>query len=230
LILKPGELLHIPKGCYHAFRKAGSEEQLDQADCHYTLRSQLHAEIAAEVNQEKLCVSVAYDWLFSGCSPEGMRREALWSWRTCQRNRRNTGVKLCSEEVGGPTEHIKSLAQTELSLLFLASTNSGIHRVEKEALGPILITMVKRQLESIAYAKETEALQKELFQSVDKAKDKQGLTKYDRLCHLVTVEKNMPDTIHNPNTPGHIDVAGLEYECNYCGMELANSYFHCNVS
>jgi hypothetical protein len=100
----------------------------------------------------------------------------------------------------------------------------------KEALGPILVTLVKRQLEIIAFAEATEAVQKELFKSVDNTKDAKGLTKYDRLCHLVTVEKNMLDTIHIPGTPGSIDVAGLDYECNYCGMELANSYFHCNVS
>jgi hypothetical protein len=225
LILKPGELLHIPKGCYHAFRKAGSKDELDVNDCHYTLRSQLRDEIANEVNEESLCISVAYDWLFSGYSPEGMRGEALWSWKTCQRNRRATGVKLCSETAGEPTPAIKSLAQTELSLLFLASTNPGIGSVLKEALGSILVYLVKRQLEIIAYAEATEAVQKELF-DIDAGKSK----KFANLLDLVTVEKNAPDTIHSPGAPGCIDVAGPDYECNYCGMELANAYFHCNVS
>jgi hypothetical protein len=222
MILKPGELLHMPKGCYHAFRKAGNHpHKLKPDDCHYKLRSLLHDEIVAGDMEDGLCVSVACDWLFSGCSPEGMRREAMWSWTTCLRNRRLTGLKLCKEALKHPTVAIKSLAQTELALLFLASTSGGIDVVLKQALGPILVSLVKRQLQIIEHAETIEAVQKELFPNEKKLA---------KISDLVTVEKNAPDTIHSPGTPGCIDVASVDYECNYCGMELANSYFHCNVS
>jgi hypothetical protein len=44
------------------------------------------------------------------------------------------------------------------------------------------------------------------------------------------MEKNVPDTKHSSSTLGVIDAYTPDFECGYCQLELALSYFHCNVS
>jgi hypothetical protein len=240
LILKPGEFLHIPKGCSHAFRKACKKvDDIQEKDCHFQLRKQYKDEIEKEDNDEGLCVSIAFDWLFSGYTKEGIRREALWSWMRCQQNRRNTGVDLCVEKRGKPTKIINSLAQTELALLFMASTLGSSCSCDEEelmhlkALDPLIQSMIKRQLLIITYAEEKAEAQKEVGMAKTKKKKNKSKTEIASILTLIgfiTVEENVPDTKQSPIAPGCIDPCSTDFRCKHCGIELANCCFHCNVS
>lgn len=63
--LEPGMHLHIGKGRGHLFRKATSEK-LDGDDCHFQLRTRMVKD--GKLSGNSLCTSVAYDWMFKGCS------------------------------------------------------------------------------------------------------------------------------------------------------------------
>jgi len=68
LILGKGELLFIPKGRLHAFRKAAPFE-LPTTDCHY----HLHHKLLANLKKSKMDVfphfSFTWDWLHVGSVP-----------------------------------------------------------------------------------------------------------------------------------------------------------------
>jgi hypothetical protein len=128
LVVKPGEHMHLPKGCSHMFWKGCLEVgNLKQDDCHLELHTQLVEEAIGHDTAGCHCVSVAYDWQFAGCTNAGIQREALWSWMACLRNGRNMGVRLCQEaedtkEEKLPARRIEYLGQTELALLHVAAS------------------------------------------------------------------------------------------------------------
>ena len=80
--------MHINKGRLHAFRKM-SEDCLPTSDCHSTLRKEL-------IEKEgfvppNLCMSVAWDWLFRGCTATGIGKEidtSLSSAKVCQKKKK----------------------------------------------------------------------------------------------------------------------------------------------
>ena len=210
LVLKPGQFLHIPKGCYHVFQKAVSE-----------VPEELHA-------------SIAFDWLHLGHTKEGMRRETVWSLIASLKNRRNTGGRLSKEENSIPTKSIISLAQTELSLLFLELDEPIL-----EALGPIIKAVISRQLQIIRYAtlmaqaqKEVAQAQKEVADAAPKkgkkgkGKGKNWLNSTRGLVRLV--EKHVDSATHH--VLGEVRPYAADFDCAYCGIELVNCYFRCDVS
>jgi hypothetical protein len=228
LLLKPGQFLHIPKGCSHMFRKAsGNVNELQELDCHRPIRCQFQDAIKNEDNAEGLCVSIAFDWVFSGHTKEGIQRETMWSLMTIIRNRRNTGANLCKEKTPlRLAKTVQSLAQTELALLCLADQLSS-QKPQFLALAPIIISVIRRQLAIIDYAEATAAAQIEVAAAKEAKKLKDPL---GGLVGLITMEKNVPDTKHSSSTLGVIDAYTPDFECGYCQLELANCYFHCNVS
>jgi hypothetical protein len=201
-VLKPGQFLHIPKGCYHMFRKV--VPPFCQSDS-----PQLH-------------VSIAFDWLYLGHTKEGMRREIVWSLIASLKNRRITGGQL-SKETNSPAKMIISLAQTELSLLFLEHDAATL-----EALGPIIKAVISRQLQIIRYATLMAQAQKEVAQ----AQERKGRTKKKWLNHIIglvrLVENDVDSTKHH--SFGEVRPYAADFECAYCGIELANCYFRCDVS
>jgi hypothetical protein len=244
LVVKPGEYIHLPKGCSHMFRKGCLEVgNLKKDDCHLELHTKLVEEAIVHDTARPHCVSVAYDWQFAGYTDAGIQREALWSWMACLRNRRNMGVKLCQEanvkrcpEAEGTKEEtpplieskIENLGQTELALLHVAELLGGSsdqnepRLTQLKVLRPIIASVISRQLRFIDYAEETAAVQGEVM--------KTSGTKPINLYGLVTVEEHVPDTKQSPKTACSIVAYNTDFECVYCGIELANCYFHCNVS
>merc|ERR1712157_271046 len=71
--LEPGDLVHINKGRLHAFRKM-STSQLPESDCHADQRRQL-IQSKGIAGEEKLCVSVAWDWMYRGVTSAGINKE-----------------------------------------------------------------------------------------------------------------------------------------------------------
>jgi len=60
-VLKPGQMVHINKGCLHMFRKMGPET-LHEDDCHAKLRAAARQEGNVGPPEEEVCYSVAWDW------------------------------------------------------------------------------------------------------------------------------------------------------------------------
>ena len=70
LIINPGEMLYIGKGCIHMFRKM-STKMLPTNDCHYDLRKQKLIELGDNKSKvdSTVCVSIAWDacYVFDKC-------------------------------------------------------------------------------------------------------------------------------------------------------------------
>ena len=71
-LLKPGQTLHIPKVCLHAFQKLSSSK-LPESDCHAELRNQYILETG--MSAEDICISIAWDWLWIGHSAQTVQIE-----------------------------------------------------------------------------------------------------------------------------------------------------------
>eukprot|EP00986_Skeletonema_menzelii_P008878 scaffold3880_cov145-Skeletonema_menzelii.AAC.2 len=80
LVLGPGEHIHINKLRLHIFRKVCPHEELSETDCFFELRKELTGSIDRD-NWDARCVSIAWDWVFSGKSSLGMARELSTSLR-----------------------------------------------------------------------------------------------------------------------------------------------------
>ena len=72
LILAPGELLHIGKGCLHCFRKL-TLDVLPDTDVHESLRKTLVKGLSN--TRLDFCVSIAWDWMYTGCTEDSQQRE-----------------------------------------------------------------------------------------------------------------------------------------------------------
>ena len=132
------------------FRK-GQRSALKTNDCHFTLRNKLIEEGGREAPNEndipdkECCISIAHDWIHMGLSLAGRRREIMWSLTRILLNRRKKGALLCMERAGEqPKRSMTSLAQTELSLLYLQHDQTA-----SKALGPITKSVVAQQLKTI---------------------------------------------------------------------------------
>ena len=209
LVLKPGQFLHIPKGCSHMFRKTESEVP------------------------DGLHVSIAFDWLYSGHTKEGMRRETMWALCTSLKNRRTNGGRLSNETA--PTRPIISLAQTELCLLFLEHDTPML-----EALGPIIKAVINQQLKIVRYATLMAQAQQEVAQA--KAQQMRTKKKGKKVAAAAAADKCLNDTRYlvrlveknvdtaTRHTVDEMDPYAADYDCKYCGDELPNCYFRCDVS
>lgn len=112
-VLKPGQVVHINKGRLHAFRKL-APSVLDQTDCHFKLRNEV-LQTKENSQQEDLCFSVAWDWMFKGVTSDGINREV-------------TSILECSRL--NQQHDLASLAIPETTLLFLAKENIARHMLE----------------------------------------------------------------------------------------------------
>jgi hypothetical protein len=98
-ILQPRDYLHINKGRIHAFRKLGNTK-LPDSDCHAQQRN-LHFDQKG-IGAERMCISLAWDWIYRGVSPGGINREVCTVLEGSLLNKKHT---------------VKALAISELCLL-----------------------------------------------------------------------------------------------------------------
>ena len=80
-LLKAGQVLHIPKGCIHAFRKL-SFQPLPEDDCHFQLRKEYVQ--GKDFAANDICVSVAWDCICLGAPPDGMKAELEYVFDTAE--------------------------------------------------------------------------------------------------------------------------------------------------
>ena len=85
-VLKPGQTLHIGKGCLHAFRKLSSDP-LDENDCHYELRNAYIASHSSpnDINSE-VCISFAWDWQKLGSTAHSIQKELAYMNKQAEEN------------------------------------------------------------------------------------------------------------------------------------------------
>jgi hypothetical protein len=199
LILKPGQIIHINKGRLHCFRKLSSEI-LDETDAHVDLRQDLIKE-TKELGPwcDKLCLSIAWDWVFHGVSEIGVKTEVA---HVLSRTRENQKSRR------------RSLAQPELSLLRMAmfSAVSTSVRSKDSVYMPLpgdlcrgllaggLVEVVKAHLAILENATKEK---KEIMMLASASAAKDG--KY-----------------------ASIDPYGNDFVCQCCSAELSNILYQCD--
>jgi len=213
--LEPGDLVHINKGRLHAFRKM-STSQLGEWDCHAEIRQKV---IASQdiAGQEKLCVSVAWDWMYRGVTPEGINREVSTVLEASALNRKNG---------------VTSLAIPELSLLQMAkcvpakalTSTKGISflgALEKKKKKPSVYDSTKQEICKGIYP----ALCIVVGQHVRavNVKESTSMERGERL----SIAK-IPDTQENPQICPLDPYGNSDFQCKVCRKELSNIYFHCD--
>jgi len=218
--LTPGDLVHINKGRLHAFRKM-STSKLREADCHAEIRRKVIEERKMD-GQENLCISVAWDWMYRGVTPEGINREVSTVLEASVLNRRNG---------------VSSLAIPELSLLQMAKSVPAKTLSSREGISFLDALQKNTCLEEKKKKSVYEATKKEICKGIYpalcvvvgqhvRALNVEESTSMERGKHL-TISK-IPDTQENPQTCPLDPYGDSDFQCKFCSKELCNVYFHCD--
>uniref|UniRef100_A0A7S4EEL1 DUF6824 domain-containing protein n=1 Tax=Pseudo-nitzschia australis TaxID=44445 RepID=A0A7S4EEL1_9STRA len=214
-ILEPGDLVHINKGRLHAFRKM-STSKLPDWDCHAKPRQNL-VESKGMVGGEKLCVSVAWDWMYRGVSSAGINREVCSVLEGSTLNRRNG---------------VTSLAIPELALLQMAKTIPA-RRSNTGQSKSFLDALKKTQMQKYIYESSKEEICKGISTGLGfvvgqhvKALNVKASRSTERGKHLSIAK--IPDTQENPQTCPLDPYGDSDFQCKLCRKELSNVYFHCD--
>jgi hypothetical protein len=197
-----------------------SRAPLPENDCHHNLRKQVIED--NNIQDEELCISVAWDWMFRGLTPRGINREVSTILEATILNRKHGKV---------------SLAIPELSLLQMAR----IFPPPKEELPDRLNRMIKfdnkfQDDKPKPYEHNPihvcrgilpglRHVANEHFSAMDLATDarSKSLEKGER----VTVAKR-PNTHENPGIFPVDPYGNSDFICKLCSKELSNVYFHCD--
>lgn len=213
-ILKPGQHVHINKGRLHAFRKLVAEP-LPELDCHSSLRQELLLEHRFE--RSPVCVSIAWDWQFTGINADGINREVT----SC----------LESQILVGKVPNLKCLAIPKASLLSLGQNCRNLNETKKlpmfttssAASCKSQILSTKNLLcgicPSLSYVLE------ENIAFIKRAHRKME-TRTNPLDGCISIASSS-DTSLNPLSSA-VDPDGNDYFCKLCNTELENVYLHCD--
>jgi hypothetical protein len=199
LILKPGQMIHINKGRLHCFRKLSSEI-LDETDAHVDLRRDLIKETKVLGPWcDKLCLSIAWDWVFRGVSERGVKTEVA---HVLSRTRQNQQSRR------------RSLAQPELSLLRMAMFSTLSTSVcSKDSVYMPLPRDLCRGLLAGGLGKVVEAHLAILENATKENTD--------------IVMLASPPAAANGKYAS-IDPYGNDFGCECCSAELSNIYYQCD--
>jgi len=103
-------MVHLNKGRFHALRKL-SNKRLSASDCHFKLRKQIIESAGQPITDGDVCVSVAWDWVYKGCTVEGSLNEILLSMEgDALRRKKELGGSLAQ-----PRHHLLSAASGPLA-------------------------------------------------------------------------------------------------------------------
>jgi len=213
--LEPGDLVHINKGRLHAFRKM-STTKLPEWDCHAELRRNV-VESKGIAGEEKMCVSVAWDWMYRGVTPAGINREISTVLEGSTLNRRN---------------EVTSLAIPELCLLQMAKSVPARSLNTTRRIS-FLDALEKKEKKASIYESTKEDICKGIFPGLCivvgqhiralNVKESKSTEKGVRL----SIAK-IPDTQENPQTCPLDPYGDSDFQCKLCRKELSNVYFHCD--
>jgi hypothetical protein len=218
-VVRPEELLHIPKGCLHAFRKMDNSV-LPEDDCHYMLRKNVIKGVLGTINKfPSVFLSIAWDWHYTGVTLEGMHRELLASLETaaiCQRyGTANLGIPaVClirlAQNVARPR---KTVRHSVFSLIAPQATLSNFKKLSAE--------LNEREICRAIYPALNYILNMDLAESSKYLSGRNNNTGSDfEVNHFADIN-------HRPQS-SKTDPFGLDgYQCEICKKELSNQYFHC---
>ena len=193
--------MHINKGRLHAFRKL-SPCPLPTDDCHAILRSHLLA--SANLPEEYVCISIAWDWMYRGVTEAGIKREL-------------SAMLRCS--VLNKDRKLKSLAIPEVSLLHMArsislvteeshSPCSGPYRADPKVISRGILPSLRLVVEAHKHAR---------VLALAAAEESP-----DSLTIVPQTDADMDPQLALINAYGSED-----YSCRVCSTELSNVYCHC---
>ena len=178
-------------------------DSLPASDCHSALRKDLL--LKEPISTERLCISVAWDWLFRGFTASGIDNEISTS--------------LSSTKIGQQHRTL-CLGIPETVLLNMAKQMITQCDSQKEKL-PAPKTVLKGIKRSLFEVVDTHSRWYSKFQtswndtSVDDFRDKK---------HLVTIENKTDANISGLNS---INPYSNDFYCIICHKELSNMYLHC---
>lgn len=214
--LQPGDLVHINKGRLHAFRKM-STANLPEQDCHAQLR-RTTIEAKGIAGEEKLCVSVAWDWMYRGVTQEGINREVSTVLEASTLTRRNG---------------VTSLAISELSLLQMAKAIPARSPAPESGISFLGALEKKEEKNASVYDSAKEEICRGIYPALCvvvgqhvralNVKESKSTGKGKRL----SIAK-IPDTQENPQTCPLDPYGNSDFQCKLCRKELSNVYFHCD--
>ncbi len=203
LILKPGQLIHINKGRLHAFRKL-SIHKLPVNDCHATLRADVLLE--EKLEQEQLCMSVAWDWMFQGVTEAGIHREVSTAMECAALNRIN-GV----QSLGIPEASLLQTAKYIRGAMVAGPRQYPPPEVICRGILPSLRMVVDNEMSALVGAR-------------TRCRAEVGKSNNDDPFNDMDKSDACADPLN-----AEIDPYGNEdYTCKICSKELANVYCHCN--
>jgi hypothetical protein len=210
LTLEAGDLLLIPKGSLHAFRKMTSQ-QLPDTDAHADLRKQLLSN--PDFIYQILCVSKAWDWDFMGVTGPGISRERVTAMENA----------ALAEKRG-----LQVLAPTQTTVL--RNTRGHIYRPGAKDSRSLVGFPHPHHLEASGEISPESleilsGLRPALHYIVEMQQKIEDESKADS-SKAVTFN-SIPDASADP-TMSKIDPHGIgSYQCKLCNAELSNGYLHC---
>lgn len=209
-MLGPGELLHIGKGRFHAFRKFGPDT-LPPDDCHHDLRKGLLEQLKKNNVSAKnlLNISLAWDWNFRGVTANGINRDMVSTLENVLRNRRFEPPK-------------QSLAIPKFCLLTTAVTAKTICAT-READGFFPTTVDKERRE------QSMTILKGLLPSLEfvVAEEEEAAKNAEAAGILTKGSRPRPNSWEHPQIFSMDPFLNSDYYCFTCKQELSNTYMHC---
>lgn len=195
----------------HAFRKLGTEA-LPPEDCHYSARTDLVKEKGFE-GLAPLAVSIAWDWQFRGITAEGIHREttSMLESQYLVESRQLMSLATTRAALLAMAKHISpDDSEDDLeATLFPFSSNDGDTDLEKaiaKGIAPAIKHIIRLELDVVGKVERT---------ATNSLPVKGGCMVNDE-----SDQQRDPESYR-------IDPDGASYVCRFCGVELANLYFHC---
>lgn len=224
-ILKPGQHVHLNKGRLHAFRKL-SPDKLNTMDCHYELRQKTMKEENLGTD-EHICMSVAWDWLYTGVSASGISKEIASTLECARLNRINTRQSLAIPETC-LIQHAKHLVSEFHTLSNREDNNSNSSNASASIIGFTNCKIPERETSELSFIRSTlrgllPSLQYVVARHID-AYCTANESSSDKTNRVSISE--IPDSCVKLCP---IDPFGAgDFFCKLCSVELSNIYMHCN--
>jgi hypothetical protein len=224
-ILKEGQHVHINKGRLHTFRKL-TPETLPENDCHFDLRNALIKATGLSPKAPPTCVSIAWDWQFSGVHAEGVHRETV--------------TTLVSAMLVDKTDGCKCLAIPKASLLAMARQirpNSHEQEMTTDAPASLLGASMVRQgvccdtapfaIDNTSVARGILPALRFLVQSSARVSQSVNARAVNNDAKMYKGKVSIASST-DCDLDGTVDPDGPDYFCQMCHSELDNLYFHCD--
>ena len=218
-IVKPGQLIHINKGRLHAFRKM-STAPLPKHDCHNDLRKALVTE--RNIQDEELCISIAWDWMYRGITDTGINREVCTMLEAVTLNRKMGKIslavpELCLLQMAKTFPPSEPSVPTELNSMLGFGNDVTSNSSKMDASRAI--TICRGILPGLRHILRKQAIAMKLATH--------SMSKSTQRGKRVSISKR-PNT-HEDSMCFPVDPYGNnDFMCKLCAKELSNLYYHCD--